>query len=212
MPTESSPIHATLRYLVNSPRYATEQPYRLIEVPPTPEVPLTNMEFETHSDVPITNIREAQGSLSIEDNAFQLYEIPSSISIDATYGEVESYCKSMADFIQAELGALRVFIFEFRVRSYPFQLRKDNRFISGSQSSAPMRNRSFLCQHRKLGPCRRKAHPPRRSQQSQYGLHILVCNCSLSLLLHVLALPYVGLLISNQIKHIRADQSVYAGT
>jgi len=112
-------IRATLRYLVNHPKYITEKPYRLVEVSPTSEVPSTNMEFVTHSKIEIKDIRNQQNSTSIETHGFQLYEAPSNISMDSDYRQVELYCKSMADFVKAELGALEVFVFEFRVSNCP---------------------------------------------------------------------------------------------
>jgi hypothetical protein len=117
MADEYPNISATLRYLANHPKYATEKPYRLVEVPPTSEVPSTNMEFVTYSDVQIKDIRKQQNNTSIETHGFRLYEIPSEISMDSDYKEIELYCRSMADFVKAELGALEVFVFEFRVRN-----------------------------------------------------------------------------------------------
>ncbi|KAN0091698.1 hypothetical protein V8E51_017545 [Hyaloscypha variabilis] len=117
MADEYPDISATLRYLVNHPKYATEKPYRLVEVPPTSEVPSTNMEFVTHSNIQIKDIRKQQHNTNIETHGFRLYEIPSKISMDSDYKEIELYCRSMADFVKAELGALEVFVFEFRFRS-----------------------------------------------------------------------------------------------
>jgi len=115
MPERSSTINATLRYLADIPRYATEKPYRLVKVPMNSDFPTTNMEFVTHSSIPIKDIRKQPDNLNIEANGFQLYNLPGTISMESSYAELVEYCKSMANFVKVELGGLEAFVFDFRV-------------------------------------------------------------------------------------------------
>jgi hypothetical protein len=144
---------ATLTYLKRHPQFSKQQglkPYRLIGVQPTPEVPVTNMQFEQYQ-VPMTDLRRLdQSSLrdtyTLENNGFQFFDWPIStansrqvstlhthdnmrhyedqgndtISMKATYDQVKEYCKQMSDKLRDELGAEEVFLYEFRVSAFLF--------------------------------------------------------------------------------------------
>lgn len=120
--TETSPttFRTSLTYLNDEPKYGTEKPYRLLHpVEATPEVPESNMEFTTHGDILIKDLRGINNDLSLEKNAFKLYNWPSAINPSATYEEIEAYCRAMANLLKYELNAQKTWVFDFRV-SYTY--------------------------------------------------------------------------------------------
>lgn len=119
-------LAARLSYLKRDSRYASVKPYRLINVPATVEVPSTNVLVEER-EVPVTEARGSDKGLTIDTNGFQLFSWPSDIDMNASYQDVDRYCKLMAEMLQEELGAEKVFIYEFRVSSGLAEVWMDHR-------------------------------------------------------------------------------------
>jgi hypothetical protein len=117
MDAEKEPITltASLKYLSKIPKFEYERPYRLINVDPTPEVPITNMEFDTIPDVPIKDLRDINDKLSLKNDAMKLYIWPFDISRLTCKEDIQKYNTEMAERVRKELGAERVFVYDYRV-------------------------------------------------------------------------------------------------
>lgn len=108
-------LTASLKYLSRIPKFERERPYRLINVEPTPEVPITNMEFDTIQDVPIKDLRDINDRLSLKNDAMKLYMWPFDTSSLTCKEDIQKYNTEMAELVREELGAERVFVYDYRV-------------------------------------------------------------------------------------------------
>lgn len=77
-----------------------------------------NLEFETHSDVPITDIRPSKGRISLEDHGFQVLSHATNFSDFTSEEGVRAYKIETEALLRENFGACWA-------RTYDFVLRKN---------------------------------------------------------------------------------------
>lgn len=112
-------VPASFRYIADSSRFATEQPY-FYQGPLDPECEhlRTNVEFEAHHDVPVHDLRPKASLLELEKHGVQLLHHPSSFADDLLDSEkLNSYLVECNNLLRAELKAELVVCYDVKVRS-----------------------------------------------------------------------------------------------
>jgi hypothetical protein len=116
---ESGSVVAPIGYIASLPKNDQEIPYYLLDVEESPDVPATNIELVS-KECKIKDMRTQKPPMSLERDAFQLFNWPyPAIGIESDLNQVKVYCKEMVDLLAKELGAQKVFCFDFRVRDMP---------------------------------------------------------------------------------------------
>lgn len=117
-------MRATLSFLAELPLYAAAKPYQFVAFKDEiPEEAQTNMVFEPHSSIPVEDGRAPVIPLSIETNGFIWVKHQSEFtkgrnpfdSQSQDEAAVACYLQETAELVQAELGANKVFVFDWRV-------------------------------------------------------------------------------------------------
>lgn len=115
-------IKAVIEYLQDHERYRTEKPYCCLLPPREGFDPdkerVDNLEFETHSDVPITDIRPSKGRISLEDHGFQVLSHATNFSDFTSEEGVRAYKIETEALLRENFGACWA-------RTYDFVLRKN---------------------------------------------------------------------------------------
>jgi hypothetical protein len=113
-------IEATIEYLQNLPLYETEKPYYCLLAPHDGFDPnaqrLDNLEYETHSNIKISDMRPLLSDITIEESGFQVIPHQSGALSLATRDEIEAYRKETEELLRKQFGAVYVNCYEVRKR------------------------------------------------------------------------------------------------
>ena len=109
-----------LSYLAPLPLYDTQKAfaYNYNRGPDVPAAEQSNLEFETHTDIPIRNARLlSKEALALDKYGFRYREHPSSLprAFSNSKEEVETYINNMKDLVREEFQADHVVCCDFRV-------------------------------------------------------------------------------------------------
>ncbi|KAK3674099.1 hypothetical protein LTR78_005946 [Recurvomyces mirabilis] len=110
-----------LSYLAPLPLYETQKAfaYNYNRGPEFPAEEHSNLEFETHADIPIRNARSLpKEALALDKYGFRFKEHPSSLpgAFGNSKEEVETYVNSMKELVREEFQADHVVCCDFRSR------------------------------------------------------------------------------------------------
>ncbi|KAK3647982.1 hypothetical protein LTR56_007682 [Elasticomyces elasticus] len=110
-----------LSYLAPLALYDTEKAfaYNYNRGPDVPPAEQTNLQFETHDDVPIYDARSLpKTALSFDKYGFRFQSHPSSLPTAFAGGkeEVQDYCDKMTRFVKEEFGGEHAVCCDFRAR------------------------------------------------------------------------------------------------
>lgn len=110
---------AQLSYLAPLPLYEREKAfaynYNRLDVPQEQQ---TNLQFETHDNVPIHNARSLpETALALDKYGFRFQAHPSSLPAAFTNSkdEVQNYIRTMTEFVRKEFEAEHAVCCDFRV-------------------------------------------------------------------------------------------------
>lgn len=119
------PVQASLEYLQKLALYEKEKPYWCF-LPPhdgfDPNVQrVDNLEFEDHSGIIITDMRDCDQDFRIDDCGFAVLSHQSRFVKFESPGEVEAYRKETEELLQNKLDAVLVKCYDSRLRrNVPF--------------------------------------------------------------------------------------------
>ena len=112
-----------LSYLAPLPLYDFQKAfaYNYNRGPDVPAEEQSNLEFETHANIPIRNARLLpKDALALDKYGFRFMEHPSSLprAFSNSKEEVDSYIDSMKALVRGEFQADHVVCCDFRVRAF----------------------------------------------------------------------------------------------
>jgi len=112
---------ASFRYIADSARFKNENPYFYQgPLPPESESLRTNVEFETHYNIPVRDLRSKTKLLGIEEHGFQILHQPSKFAHNLQDSEhLKSYLLETNQLLKKELKADFVVCYDVKVRDYP---------------------------------------------------------------------------------------------
>ena len=110
---------ADIDFLANLPVYETEKPYLCLLSPDRKidpdQVRLDNLEFETHSNINIEDMRE-HPELRIDDCGFEYIQHQSAISEFTDTSDVDAYKRETEGLLKEHFAAVKVLTYELRLR------------------------------------------------------------------------------------------------
>ncbi|KAH8586902.1 hypothetical protein B0O99DRAFT_46141 [Bisporella sp. PMI_857] len=114
---------ASLKFILDCPEYAHQQPYELYGFPDIEPSARTNCKFHM-MNVNVRSIREKEQDFKISDAGFQILHHRSQLQLSAEQFEsgpdaqalAEKYMTEMMQVVQSELHALKVFCIDWRLR------------------------------------------------------------------------------------------------
>ncbi|RDW63724.1 hypothetical protein BP6252_11269 [Coleophoma cylindrospora] len=107
---------ASFQYIKHNPLHELEKPYRLNKFTPPDGLAMTNIEFETHSDVGLTDLRGYEDSLDLERDAFKFINYPSAVEPENIGESLQTYCEESIQLIKDQLNPDRVICYEVLYR------------------------------------------------------------------------------------------------
>jgi hypothetical protein len=113
-------IQANLEFLANLPLYETEKPY-LALVPPRPDFDpdterMDNLEWETHTDITITDIRGQIDILTIDKCGFQVMQHSTGVKEFDGMKDLRAYREETEALLRDTLQASYVLCYDLKVR------------------------------------------------------------------------------------------------
>jgi len=116
---------ATLSYIAESPVYNHVKPFEIIGLTSekVPNRQRTNLVYEVQNAVPVTEIRSAKESVSLDAHGFTWIKHKSMYladprpfnSVDDDHGTVESFLEETIAMTKEALGASSVYVYDWRV-------------------------------------------------------------------------------------------------
>ena len=115
-------IQASLEFLADIPLYEEEKPY-LALLPPhhgfNPDIKrMDNLEWETHSDITIKDIRDSCDRYTIDECGFQVLEHSSKATGFDTESELRAYREETEALLRDNLQASLVLCYDLKVGMY----------------------------------------------------------------------------------------------
>lgn len=113
-------MNATLTFLADDPKYATEKLYELWRET-GPGVPKSNCRFEERSSIPVLDMREYQDRLGYDSTGFCFFQHPSTVHLSGQdcssrdNVKIGLYLNETIDLIKAKFGGDKVICFDWRV-------------------------------------------------------------------------------------------------
>jgi len=113
-------IQANLEFLANLPLYETEKPY-LALVPPRPDFDpdterMDNLEWETHTDITITDIRGQIDILTIDKCGFQVMQHSTGVKEFDGVKDLRAYREETEALLRDTLQASYVLCYDLKLR------------------------------------------------------------------------------------------------
>ena len=112
-------IKASIDFLANLDLYNHEKPYAALASPGTVVVgedQLHNLQWETHRDVHVTDIRGNEKLYNLEECGFQVVRSPGHQSVYTNLEELEKYKRGTEQLLSTLLKPTQVHCYEARVR------------------------------------------------------------------------------------------------
>lgn len=113
-------VKTDIEYLQNLPRYKTEKPYYLLKSPDPNFDPdaqrLDNLEYETHSNILIQDMRDSPHDFTMEKNGFEVVSHQSTTLSFQSADDVKAHKAETEDLLRKQLGAVYVRCYELRER------------------------------------------------------------------------------------------------
>ncbi|KAF2117450.1 hypothetical protein BDV96DRAFT_611800 [Lophiotrema nucula] len=111
-------VTTTLAFLKPDPRHEQEKPYRM-RYDPGPDIPRTNCETQSQSDITIHDIRHVKGDYMLERNGFEVVELKSRLAAEEFYDEEKVknvWYLELKEMCKRKYGAKRVEVLEHGIR------------------------------------------------------------------------------------------------
>lgn len=106
-----------LRHIAPVALWETEKPFCLTLPLPLGQ-PKSNLIAENHTDIQFCDVRGREHEFSLDRHGFAFATVPPiSVRIDDTKAVEEDYVKQIEEFLNAEMGADFVYIFDYTVRT-----------------------------------------------------------------------------------------------
>lgn len=115
---------ASFQYIKHDPLHEHEKPYRLNKFTPPEGLATTNIEFETHCDASLSDLRGQEDYLDLERDAFKFINYPSTVKPENVGESLLSYCEESIQLIKDQLNPDRVICYEALVSLTEFLLHK----------------------------------------------------------------------------------------
>ena len=115
-------IKASIDFLADIDLYQYEKPYAALASPGTVAVgedQLHNLQWETHRDVHVTDIRGNEKLYTLEDCGFQIVRSPGHKSVYTKLDDLEKYKRGTEHLLRGLLKATQVHCYEARVWASP---------------------------------------------------------------------------------------------
>ena len=111
-------VESSMHFLTRDELYEHEKPYQLKYAAPD-GVPRTNLRLEKKQPIRISNIRDQEQQLSFEKNGFTVLKMDKDIPYDDFFNPtgIRRYLEAVAERLKVALGADRVQVFQYLVRS-----------------------------------------------------------------------------------------------